>query len=112
MKQKSVIFLVLLCMLLLCSCKTSNYSNTDSSFSKITDAETFAVELSPTPITAPTKDSAPTAAPERVYIGNKNTKKFHHPNCRSLPAEENRVYLNSRTEAENNSYIPCKLCRP
>lgn len=46
------------------------------------------------------------------YIGNRNSKKFHLPSCRSLPAEHNRVYFNSRTEAVNSNYSPCGNCHP
>lgn len=46
------------------------------------------------------------------YIGNRNTKKFHLPSCRSLPAEHNRVYFTSRAEAISNNYSPCGNCQP
>ncbi|NLC69286.1 MAG: MBL fold metallo-hydrolase [Clostridiaceae bacterium] len=47
-----------------------------------------------------------------VYIGNKNTKKFHKPSCNSLPAEKNRVYFNTKEEAVSAGYQPCKICEP
>lgn len=55
--------------------------------------------------------------PEQVssstsYIGNRNSKKFHLPSCHSLPAEHNRVYFNSRTEAINSNFSPCGNCQP
>ncbi len=57
-----------------------------------------------------------TAAPEtdagEQYIGNKNSKKFHLPSCRSLPEEKNRVYFDSRQEAIDAGYVPCKNCDP
>lgn len=46
------------------------------------------------------------------YIGNKNTKKFHLPSCRTLPAEQNRVYFATREEAVSSGYDPCKNCKP
>ncbi len=46
------------------------------------------------------------------YIGNKNSKKFHLPDCKSLPLEKNRVYFKSRKEAINEGYDPCKICNP
>lgn len=51
---------------------------------------------------------------ESIYIGHKGTKKFHRPNCRfgKKISEKNRVILNSRKEAINQGYIPCKVCRP
>lgn len=49
---------------------------------------------------------------ETAYIGNKNTKKFHRPDCSSLPAEKNRVYLESREEAISEGFVGCKRCNP
>lgn len=49
---------------------------------------------------------------EGIYIGNKNSKKFHRPDCHTLPAEKNRVELSSREEAINNGYSPCGNCAP
>ncbi|MBZ4656004.1 MAG: beta-lactamase domain protein [Thermoanaerobacter sp.] len=46
------------------------------------------------------------------YIGNKNTKKFHLPTCRSLPTEQNRIYFKTREEAVSAGYVPCKICKP
>lgn len=47
-----------------------------------------------------------------VYIGNKNSKKFHLPSCNSLPKEENRVIFDLRDEAINAGYSPCGFCKP
>lgn len=46
------------------------------------------------------------------YIGNKNSKKFHLPSCRTLPTEKNRVYFESRDAAISKGYDPCKNCNP
>lgn len=46
------------------------------------------------------------------YIGNTNSKKFHRPDCSSLPAPHNRVYFKTRNEAISTGYSPCKLCNP
>lgn len=46
------------------------------------------------------------------YIGNKNSKKFHLPTCKNLPAEKNRVYLSSRSEAVQKGFDPCGNCKP
>ena len=46
------------------------------------------------------------------YIGNKNSKKFHVVSCKPLPKEKNRVYFFERSEAIDNSFIPCKKCNP
>jgi len=47
-----------------------------------------------------------------AYIGNINSKKFHRPTCSTLPAENNRVYFQSRNEAVAAGYVPCKRCNP
>ncbi len=47
---------------------------------------------------------------QTVYIGNKNSKKFHSPDCSSLPKEENRVEFASYKEAEEAGYTPCGSC--
>ncbi len=49
---------------------------------------------------------------EITYIGNKNTKKFHLPDCHTLPAEKNRVELSSYDEAIDLGFVPCKNCNP
>ncbi len=46
------------------------------------------------------------------YIGNKSSMKFHLPSCNPLPAEHNRVYFSSRSEAIFAGYEPCKICNP
>ncbi|HEX3013244.1 MAG TPA: Ada metal-binding domain-containing protein [Methanobacterium sp.] len=48
------------------------------------------------------------------YIGNLDSKKFHRPNCPSvdLIRENNKIRLNSRQEALNLGYVPCKNCNP
>lgn len=47
---------------------------------------------------------------EGIYIGNKNSKKFHRPDCHTLPAEKNRVEFSSRADAVNEGYSPCGNC--
>lgn len=49
---------------------------------------------------------------EEIYIGNKNSKKFHRPECRTLPAEENRIEFKRRSDAIDADYSPCGNCRP
>lgn len=48
------------------------------------------------------------------YVGNSNSKKFHHPTCSAAakirPA--NKVALNSREDAVRRGYVPCKICKP
>ena len=48
------------------------------------------------------------------YVGNSNSKKFHYADCSMVgkmnPA--NKVYMNTREEAINAGYVPCKRCNP
>ena len=46
------------------------------------------------------------------YIGNKNTKKLHNPECSKLPSEKNRVLFTLKEEALNQGYTPCGICKP
>ena len=48
------------------------------------------------------------------YVGNANSRKFHFANCSTLKKmnPSNRVDFNSRDEAINAGYIPCKRCKP
>jgi len=45
-----------------------------------------------------------------IFIGNKNSKKFHGPDCGSLPKEENRVEFATYEEAVAAGYAPCGSC--
>jgi len=66
------------------------------------------VERNADALTNPTKPSTD----EDYYMGNVNTLKFHRPNCSGLPAEENRVSLNTREAAISAGYEPCGRCKP
>lgn len=62
--------------------------------------------------TAVTQTATPTAGVS--YVGNSNSKKFHKTTCQfaARTAEKNRVYINSREEAINAGFVPCKVCNP
>ena len=49
-----------------------------------------------------------------VYIGNRNTHKFHAPECESVMdiKDSNRMPLYSRDEALVRGFVPCKRCNP
>ena len=80
------------------------------------ETEKIAVQTNPTieekahEQEAAKKEAASTNSTE--YIGNKNSKKFHLPTCRTLPKEANRVYFDTRQDAINGGYAPCKNCNP
>ncbi len=67
------------------------------------------------------KTKAPTIVPdssdEPTYIYNKNTHKFHYPNCSSVDdmKEKNKVYWYESRDALIKRYPsanPCKKCKP
>lgn len=49
-----------------------------------------------------------------TYIGNRNSMKFHYPDCPSVAdmAEHNKVPLASREDAIALGYKPCGSCKP
>lgn len=49
---------------------------------------------------------------EANFIGNANSKKYHLPDCASLPDKENQVYFSTIREAEKAGYMPCRNCNP
>ncbi len=51
---------------------------------------------------------------EVLYIGNKNSMKFHLPNCRAVSQmkEKNKVEFKTREEAIEHGYKPCGECNP
>lgn len=49
---------------------------------------------------------------EDVYIGNRNSHKFHRPTCNSLPSEKNQILFSSSEEAIDEGYTPCQRCNP
>lgn len=48
------------------------------------------------------------------YLGHKSTKKFHYPDCKWAKKikPENQVWLDSRQQAIDKGYVPCKVCNP
>lgn len=46
----------------------------------------------------------------QVFIGNKNSKKFHAPDCANLPSDKNAVEFASYQEAVDAGYAPCGSC--
>jgi hypothetical protein len=48
------------------------------------------------------------------YVGNRNTKKFHHSWCPSVKTmkNSNKVYFDSRSAAASSGYDPCQRCSP
>ena len=64
---------------------------------------------------ASTAESAGNETKAYSYIGNRNTKKLHDPNCSAVlqMKEESKVYLNcTRDAAIKDGYRPCGRCNP
>lgn len=99
------IFTLLLAVIAACMLMYNYWDNSPSSVSP-SPAPTAVVTQKPKPTPKPSADK------EQVYIGNRNSKKFHSPDCRTLPAEKNRIEFSSREKAINNGYSPCKNCCP
>jgi len=59
------------------------------------------------------ENSQVTGEPE-YYIGNKNSKIFHRPDCEWAKkiAPQNKVIFKSKEEAIKAGYRPCKVCKP
>ena len=57
---------------------------------------------------------ASSVAPGSDYIGNSNSGKFHYASCRWVQkmSEHHKVHLESRNEAIDAGYVPCKVCKP
>ena len=48
------------------------------------------------------------------YVGATTTGKFHYVSCRWADKirPDHRAYFESREEATDAGYIPCKVCKP
>ena len=46
------------------------------------------------------------------YLGNPRSMKFHYASCRTIKHPENFVPLQTRDEAVDAGYVPCKVCNP
>lgn len=89
-----------------------------------TDKKNISFECKDTSVDATTSQTDSPAQPDKEntenqssdypYIGNKNSMKFHLSSCESANTmkEKNKVYFNTREEAINDGYIPCKSCNP
>lgn len=86
------------------------YNGWDNSSISIEPIPTKVAVITPKPTVKPTPEIS--EEKEQIYIGNKNSKKFHYPNCHTLPAEKNRVEFSSRDNAIDRGYKPCRNCNP
>lgn len=51
---------------------------------------------------------------EGKYVGSKNSKKYHLPDCQYAKKikEENQIWFKSVKEAQEADYQPCGACKP
>lgn len=49
-----------------------------------------------------------------IYVASSNSGKFHKPSCKwgQKISENNKITFNSRQDAINSGYVPCKSCNP
>ena len=61
-----------------------------------------------------TRNSGIRSYSDYAYIGNANTRKFHKSSCSSVRdmRDYNKVGFDSRSEAIDAGYVPCKRCHP
>ena len=83
--------------------------SSDGKTVSFTTTKNESVQTNPTVVVTPEADQLDDAG---EYIGNKNSKKFHLPTCKNLPAEKNRVYFDSRQAAVDAGQSPCGNCKP
>lgn len=95
-------------------------SYTDGSSKQIEDAKTVKEEVSKAAKKKSAKEGSAkedneVSAGEQQYVLNKNTKKFHYPDCSSVAETKEynkKEYTGSRQELIEAGYEPCGRCLP
>lgn len=51
---------------------------------------------------------------EMVYVGSRHSDKYHRPSCSAARRikSSNLATFDSKDEAQQAGYVPCKICRP
>lgn len=93
--------------LLGCACYRTDESGT---IVAVTDGESLSFTASAGELPEPPAGSSG----DITYIGNKNSKVFHLPDCSGARnmSEKNKISLPSREYAIEQGYTPCSLCEP
>ena len=78
------------------------------------DSNTHVANSHSTSSSSAHQESTSSASDTGNYVGNSNSGKFHNPSCQwALKiAGYNKVTFNSREDAINQGYEPCKVCNP
>lgn len=102
-------FFIIICVFIatmLCSCDSSkNLSQTNSKVLSDSKSENESID-EPTYVQV---------TETYKYVGNKNSMKFHLPDCRfvSLMNENNKVFFEcSREQVVSEGFSPCEKCCP
>lgn len=119
MKKFSLLLTCVFMMILFCGCTSSARAETDTDNTQSTAPEVtvimpennFTKENNEPQIS---EESENITYPAGNYYANKNSKKFHKADCKSvkLIKEENLYITSSREELINSGYSPCKNCNP
>lgn len=58
--------------------------------------------------------SLPVSKIEKYYIGNEHSTRFHRPSCKyaTQMEDKNKIIFNTREEALDSCYSPCRFCQP
>lgn len=78
-----------------------------------TDGSVMSVNAEKGTASAASEPDAEAAPQEEArFIGNISSQVYHRPDCRSLPAEHNRIYFYTLEEAIGSGFRPCGSCKP
>ena len=77
-------------------------------------AETAEAEESPSLEPSSRKEAAVVEDDERPYVGNIRQKRYHRSDCAWVKrlSPQNTCFFRSKAEAEEQDYVPCRVCRP
>lgn len=133
MRKSVLLVLLVLALLFLCACGDADVN---VKINDIRPSPTVPPTLAPEPTPAPSPKASSTPEPEviildpaepeaqaeqvrsdpqREYVLNTKTMKFHYPSCSSvedIKAENRKDFSGSRDEVINMGYQPCKKCNP
>lgn len=86
-------------------------TDTDGTIVMYSDGENISIGPSKGECVTITENTETTSA---AYIGNKNSKVFHRESCSSVQStkDKNKVYFESRENAVDKGFSPCKDCNP
>ncbi len=101
MFKKRIAALLLLACLFLAGCSSNTESETMSPD-----------ELMPVKTATTSQDTGNQNT--GVYVGSINSDKYHLPSCRWAQKIKpgNEIWFDTKEEAEEGGYSPCKVCKP